>query len=640
MLSREIRQLIKSLDKERSYKRTPQERKSEAHGGSLVSFYTVEGAEITRVGDEKEEKIPLQIVVTSPPNFAKSVAQGDPFAAARGTRIKDTCALLLDQQVPTDFIPADLSVDEETAERTSVQMEQNLYTFLDVKEVKTWPVEDIRKLVGQLVEAYTDLHTRNIVHRDGTPANILITRNPLQVRLIDLEFATEVKGDGTSLHPNIDIPKQRDYENPNLPKDFPEYGQSNLKTLSDGYIFYKTLQGGGKTHRTPKHGNPDSFYGIRHLIDDKDSGAKFQLDCLIADLKEANYDIQKIREHEFFGETPEVRQQFFAELRTSARKQQLIIDGFPVARVKANDHFYLIQKKFKPVYRLAHDIADHLDQIEKHQALIELEDISNLIPQLETQLAKLTAFEESKTDNYVHAIQEKTTTIIDGIKAWKAETEIALDNLRQNEFKDLSSKKDSIEKQNIITELAKFKIILEKHRIEKGDNDPLFLASEEAFWQEYRLAKQLLQKSTVTANELTSFNTVVNNTIKVIVDPLDANHSAALIQSYQNSPCKKIISGWKILGATLLCVLGAAVIVAGVAGALHTGTTSFWAGLKIGMYCFGAAAAIVGIAWSGHQIRQSTGVRRSIFKVALQAHEMQEKAEEEKQRNDPFNNLQ
>jgi serine/threonine protein kinase len=232
----------------------------------------------------------------------------------------------------------------------------------------------VTRLVGQVLLATHDYHSRNIVHRDIKIENFLIfyREKKYYLKLSDQDTAIEVNDDGTRLT----------VEKPSF-------------CGSPGYLAPETgmvIKEGEKLRFEPSNDYPnlnfktvDCYavgYAIRMLYYhalksfdlDVNEYLKKLTDFLSAEKPEDRGTIQQAMNSELFAKTTVEREQFFTALRAEA-KRELIIDGEVVdsKKIKINDAFFLLDSRIKPIIRTAQQLDEEIDGYQQSQTKEKLE---------------------------------------------------------------------------------------------------------------------------------------------------------------------------------------------------------------------------------------------------------------------------
>jgi serine/threonine protein kinase len=245
----------------------------------------------------------------------------------------------------------------DSGEMISEYANKNDLEIYIINNQKLLPLAALRRLMGQLILALDDYHSRHMVHRDIKPANVLVFfRNGQHfLKLADQDQAERLSEDGNDLAYDR---KQyqtgtEDYIAPEVIKF--NYDSSHFKRKPvDCYALGCTLRAMISMLKPAptKQFNSTSVADLKQLAD------------LIIGLTTVNpvlrITIGQAKENIFYGSTPEERKIFFNKIRADARYDFVINEKEHVkfSDIILNDASLLLNQEIKKIIQLGIGTAE------------------------------------------------------------------------------------------------------------------------------------------------------------------------------------------------------------------------------------------------------------------------------------------
>jgi serine/threonine protein kinase len=279
--------------------------------------------------------------------------------------------LLCNYQIPVRYNLPYLAYTS-AGQKISLMGQDDLYNFINdhYDENKEFlHLEDVRRIIGQMLLAIYDLHANNLLHRDIKLENFIVSKIDGKF-FVSIADHNELETDRTH---SINIPATADYAAPELMQclkpvnNIRKYNQLNKKAIDCFALGFSIEQLAVKLfyykERTNYNLGEDDkvLENIRKTLD----GRKLLL--LIGGLTSHDpmnrLTIEDAMQNTYFGIDCGARLEYFANLISEAENYQLIINGEkqPPCHIATQDNFYLLMAmNIKCVLRMGTDIYQHL----------------------------------------------------------------------------------------------------------------------------------------------------------------------------------------------------------------------------------------------------------------------------------------
>lgn len=217
---------------------------------------------------------------------------------------------------------------------------------LKVSHLKIITLVEIKNLFAQVILGVENLHQAGLVHLDLKVANILVrsTNGKTHLKLIDFDGIQKIDKEGKAVDNT-----QTDHLFTYLPyKRMPDDGNPYL-TAIDGFALWTIL-----------------FYLYTLSSPDKSKKTDNLMKRLYDTDPKAPFDIQTIKQDEFFGDTAEEREKLFCDLRETFNSEaESSLDEYSSPVPEEKDVFLLLPTQIKSVYHACEQLDNQLDHLDK-----------------------------------------------------------------------------------------------------------------------------------------------------------------------------------------------------------------------------------------------------------------------------------